>query len=367
MKAILEKYADLLIGYSLYLEKGEKLLISSTYLAEPLIREVYRAALRAGAHPETMIGLDGTARILYDCGDEAQLGYISPMYAYAVEQYDAFLTIRAPFNVRELETADGEKKKTSAMAQTAVKKRFRERAAAGELKWTLCEYPTQAQAQESGLSLPEYEEIIFSACYLKDEDPSIHWKEIHDKQQGIVEGLNSCTRIRFVGPDTDLSFSTKGRTWVNSDGKHNMPSGEVFTSPVETSVDGIIRFTYPGIFMGQELEDILLHVREGEVVRWDAKKGRPLLDSIMEIPGARRFGEAAIGTNWGISRFTKNILFDEKMGGTIHMALGSSYPETGGENESSIHWDLLADMKDGGEIYADGELIYRNGKFLKTS
>jgi aminopeptidase len=125
-----------------------------------------------------------------------------------------------------------------------------------------------------------------------------------------------------------------------------------------------VRFSFPGIYMGQEIEDIQLDIERGEVVRWEAKKGKPLLDKILEIPGARRFGEAAIGTNRGISRFTKNMLFDEKMGGTIHLALGATYPETGGKNESPIHWDLLADMKEGGEIYADGELIYKNGTFL---
>jgi len=176
--------------------------------------------------------------------------------------------------------------------------------------------------------------------------------------------LDKKDKIRFFGPDTDITFSVKGRKWINSSGDANMPSGEVFTTPLEDSVNGKIRFSYPGIFMGQEIEDISLEVKDGEVIKWDAKVGRKLLDSVFEIPGSRRFGEAAIGTNYGITKFIKNMLFDEKIGGTIHMAIGAAYPHTGGKNESSIHWDLLADMKNGGEIYADDELVYKNGRFI---
>jgi aminopeptidase len=364
MNTIYEKYAKLLVHYSLGLKKGDKLLISSTYLAEPLIKEVYREALRQGAHPETQISIKGLPNIFYDHATLAQLRYVSPMYLLAVKSYDAFLNIRAPFNVKELETTDPEKKKTVAIAQTQVKKLFTKRASSGALRWTLCEFPTDSQAQECSLSRGEYEEFIFSACLLGSEDPEAEWQKVRESQQGIVDLLNARRHIRFTGVGIDISFTTRGRKWINSDGRHNMPSGEIFTGPEEDSVEGTVRFSFPGIYMGQEIEDIQLDIERGEVVRWEAKKGKPLLDKILEIPGARRFGEAAIGTNRGISRFTKNMLFDEKMGGTIHLALGATYPETGGKNESPIHWDLLADMKEGGEIYADGELIYKNGTFL---
>lgn len=187
---------------------------------------------------------------------------------------------------------------------------------------------------------------------------------MYNEQQRIVDFLNTKKQIRYVTKDTDIAFPFEGRQWINSDGKHNMPSGEVFTTPVEDTVNGKIRFTYPGIFMGQEIEDISFEVKNGEIVKWNAKKGKELLDKLFEIPGTKRFGEAAIGTNYGIKKFIKNMLFDEKIGGTIHMAVGASYPETGGKNQSSVHWDLLADMTDGGKIYADNELIYENGKFL---
>lgn len=364
MRSIYAKYAELLVRYSLYLKKGERLLISSTYLAEPLIREVYREALRAGAHPETWIGLNGIGRVLYDEGSIEQLRYVSPLYWYAVENFDAFLTIRAPFNVKELQGVDGEKKKTVAMAEAPLRKIHRDRATAGSLKWSLCEFPTNAQAQECGLGVEDYERFVFSACFLDHDDPEGRWREVHDAQARVVDLLDSKESVRFKGRDIDISFSTKGRRWINSDGRHNMPSGEVFTSPVEDSVNGRVRFSYPGIYMAQEVEDISLEVVRGEVVRWEAAKGKDLLDKVLQVPGANRFGEAAIGTNKGITRFTRNMLFDEKIGGTIHMALGASYGEAGGENESAVHWDLLADMKEGGEIYADGDLVYRDGEFL---
>ena len=364
MSTIYEKYAKLLVHYSLGLKPGEKLLVSSTYLAEPLIKAVYREALKAGAYPETQIALNELPKIFYDHASEAQLRYVSPSYEYAVRNYDAFLNIRAPFNVRELETADPEKKKTVAIAQTKVKKLFMKRSSNGALRWTLCEFPTDSQAQECGLSKTEYEELVFSACLLHSGNPEAEWQKVRKSQQRIVDLLNTRRRIRFSGNGIDLSFTTRGRKWINSDGRHNMPSGEIFTAPEEDSVQGAVRFSFPGIYMGQEIEDIQLEIERGKVVKWKAKKGKPLLDKILEIPGARRFGEAAIGTNKGIRRFTKNMLFDEKMGGTIHLALGATYPETGGKNESPIHWDLLADMKEGGEIYADGELIYKNGAFI---
>jgi aminopeptidase len=364
MKSIYEKYADLLVRYSLELQKGDKLLIVSTPLAEPLIQEVYRAALRAGAHPETWISLNDIGRALYDEGDESQLAHVSPLFLHAVEHYQAFLTVRAPYNVKELQAVDPEKKKIASIAEAPMRKTYRERAASGTLKWTLCEFPTDSQAQECGLSRREYESFVISACFLDRADPAASWREVHQRQQGIVDFLNKRHRIRYAGPDMDISFSTAGRQWVNSDGRRNMPSGEVYTSPVEDSVDGHIRFSYPGIYMGEEIEDVRLEVRQGKVTKWQAAKGKALLDKILEVPGANRFGEAAVGTNRGIDRFTRNMLFDEKIGGTIHMALGSSFGEAGGENESAVHWDLLADMRDNGFIYADGEVIYRNGEFL---
>ncbi len=364
MKSIYEKYAKLLVHHSLELKKGDKLLIRSSYLAEDLLKEVYREALQVGAYPELHISINGTDKIFYDFASDEQLKYVSPTVKYAFENYETVLTILAPFNLRELENVEPVKKQTARIGQAEILKTLIKRSAEGTLNWNLCVFPTDAAAQECGMSKSEYEQFVYSACFLNDDDPIAKWKELDREQQRIVNYLTGKACIHYVGRDIDISFSTKDRKWISSAGKKNMPCGEVFTSPVEDSVNGKVRFSYPGLYLGQEIEDITLEVTDGVVIKWDAKKGKSLLDKIMEIPGANRFGEAAVGTNTGIKKFTKNMLFDEKLAGTIHMALGLAIPKAGGKNESAIHWDMLADMSNGGEIYADDELVYQNGRFI---
>jgi aminopeptidase len=363
LETILEKYAKLLVNYSLKLKEGDKLLIISSYLAEPLIKEVYKEALKAGAHPEMRIKINGTEKIFYDCSSDEQLKYISPVSELITNEYDSFVNILAPFNMKELQSVDPAKKQMVSIAGTEIHETFLNRAGSGDLRWNLCVFPTDAAAQESGFSLAEYEEFVYSACLLHEDDPTASWQKVEADQQRIVDHLNSKTHIQFKAADIDISFTTEGRTWINSCGTNNMPSGEVFVAPVDDSVNGHVRFSYPGFYQGQEIEDIRLEVKDGEVIKWSAAKGKDLLDKLFEIEGARRFGEAAIGTNHGITKFTKNMLFDEKIGGTIHMAVGSAYPEGGGKNKSSIHWDMLADMTKDGQILADNKLIYENGRF----
>lgn len=363
-KNILSKYARLLVEYCLKLEAGDKLLVMSTYLAEPLLQEVYRQALLAGAHPEFQIGMDSMQRIFFEAAGQEQLQYISPRTKMAFEEYDAILSVMAPFDLRELEGVDAGKKQVSSAARAQLNQTMMARKADGSLDLCICAYPTQALAAEAGMSLDEYADFVYGACYLDEKDPVARWHEIEKKQQVICDYLNGRDEIRFEGPDIDVRFSTAGRTWVNSAGTTNMPSGEVFTGPVEDSVEGKIRFGFPGFFMGQEIEDITLEISKGQVVKWQAARGQALLDKIFEIEGARRFGEAAVGTNFRIQKLTKNILFDEKIGGTIHMAIGASIPESGGVNKSAVHWDMLADMRNGGCIRADGQKVYENGRFL---
>jgi aminopeptidase len=364
MNDIYVKYADLLVNYSLRLKSGDKFIIKSTYLAEPLVKEVYRAALQIGAHPEMFMSFNSQQKIYFDFAGDQQLKYVSPLLELVVNQYDAYLNILSPFNMKELQNVDAQKQQTYNIAHTEIKKIWIQRAAEGSLNWTLCVYPGDAAAQECDMSLEEYQRFVYGACFLYEDDPIAKWKQFSSEQQRIVDYLNTKQRIHYNGPDIDLKFSCKGRKWINSDGKKNMPSGEVFTTPVEDSVNGKVRFSFPGFFMGKEIEDIQLEVKDGQVVKWNAAKGKDILDKMMDIPGARTFGEAAIGTNKGIDKFTKNMLFDEKIGGTIHMAVGSAIKETGGTNESAIHWDMLADMRNGGQIFADDELIYENGKFI---
>lgn len=365
MSSILNKYAKLLVNYCVSLKEGERLLISSTTLAEPLVREVYREALRAGGHPHVQMEFRDQGIIENRESSTKQLQYVDPLYALAMTEFDAYIFIRAPFYSRGTQKMDGEKGKIESAAKKPYRDIYSERTGNLTMKRTLCEYPTVANAQNAGLSLEEYADFIYNACHLYDENPQACWEEVSRNQQAAVDLLNSRTKMRYLGEGIDISFSTEGRIWINSDGKTNMPSGEVYTAPVDNSVNGTIHFSYPSMYMGEEVEGITLWVKDGWVEKWDAKKGKPLLDRIMAIDeGARRFGEAAIGTNMRIQTPVKNILFDEKIGGTVHMAVGQAYIQNNGTNKSAIHWDMIADMKNGGQIFADDELIYENGKFI---
>lgn len=364
MNTILEKYANLLVHYCLEIKAGDQFYLKSTTLAEPLVREVYREAIRAGANVEVELEFREKGRILLAEGREAQLRYAPPLFKKAMEEFDAYLYIRAPFNLREDQNNDPEQMKIRQDALKGINKTYFERTATRELKRNLCQYPTQAAAQEAGLSLEEYEQFVYGACKLYDEDPVQSWIKVRHWQQQITDLLNSRDEVHYKGDGIDIRFRTRGRTWINSDGQTNMPSGEVYTSPLEDSVNGVIHFSYPAIYMGQEVEDVTLYVKDGYIEKWEARRGKEFLDHIFQIEGTRRFGEAAIGTNYNISRLTKNILFDEKIGGTVHMAIGQSYLQAGGKNESSVHWDMITDMTKGGEIFADGEKIYENGRFL---
>ena len=361
---MLKKYADLLVHYCLDTQEGNRIYIKTTTLAEPLVQEVFRSAVNAGGIVEVDFEFREQNRIFLEEAKGEQLKYVSPFYKQAIESFEAYLYIRAPFNLREMLNADAEKSGIRQEAFKAINKTYFERTATRDLKRNLCQFPTQASAQEAGMSLEEYEYFVYNACKLFEENPTESWLQVRREQQGIVDFLNKKEKIRYKGDGIDITFSTKGRTWINSDGQTNMPSGEVYTSPVEDSVNGVVRFSFPAVYMGHEVEDVTLWVKDGYVDRWEARRGKELLDYVFALEGARRFGEAAIGTNYSIDRFTKNILFDEKIGGTIHLAVGQSYLQTGGKNQSTVHWDMIAEMRDGGEIYADDEKIYQSGKFL---
>lgn len=361
---VLNKYAALLCDYCLELKKGEKLYLNSTTLAIPLIKEIYRESIKRGVHTEVDLSFNEQGKIFLDGADDDQLKYIPTLRREAIENFDAYLIVRAPYNLKEEQNVDPAKKKKRQQEIGPLTKTYFERTGNGSLKRSLCQYPTQANAQEADMSLEEYEDFIYNACMLYADDPAGEWLKVRAGQQKLVDHLNTAEKVRYVNHHSDISFSVKDRTWINSDGRNNMPSGEVFTGPVENTVQGKIHFNYPSIFMGKEVSGITLWVEDGQVIKWNAKKGEDILDRVFEVDGARYFGEVAIGTNYNIQQATKNILFDEKIGGTIHMAVGQSYIQTGGKNQSAIHWDMIADMTEGGEIYADEEMIYQNGKFL---
>lgn len=360
----LDKYAKLLVGYSLYLKENEKVFVRTTTLAEPLLKAFYKEALQAGAIVEFEISFEDQENLLLQIGNEHQLKYISPSYHAAIQDYDAYLVIRAPYDLKAVHHIDEHKKNFRASALAPIDTLYFERLGNASLKRSLCQFPTQSAANLAGMNLDEYSSFIQSACFLDHIDPAAEWKKLSAMQQSIVDYLNGCDKIIYRNPSFEISFSVKDRIWINSDGKSNMPSGEVFTSPVEDSIQGEIFFNYPSILWNEVVSGIRLIVKDGTVIEWSAQQGQEILNKVFQIGGSRRFGEVAIATNQNIQKATKNILFDEKIGGTVHMAVGQSYLQTGGKNHSSIHWDLITDMRAGGEILADGILIYKNGMFI---
>lgn len=362
----MQKLADLLVHYSLGIRKGDRLAVAANTPAEPLMLEVYRTALGAGALPTLFPSFEDADEIFYrHASDEQLTAPPSPHQLALYRDYDALLTIQAPSNVKALSGINPARITERRRAIGEVSRIFNERLGSGELRWCGTLYPTPALAQEAGMGSSEYQDFVFAAGMLNEKDPISEWKSVHDRQERISRFLDSKSEFRIVSDGTDLSFEAGGRHWVNCDGKLNFPDGEVFTGPIEDSVEGHIRFSFPGIFTGQEIEDIRLTFHAGRVTEAFAGKGQDLLESLLDTDaGARYVGEIAVGTNTGIQRFTKNMLFDEKMGGTVHLALGRSVPQSLGRNDSAIHWDMLCDMRKGGEIFADGEVIYRNGGFL---
>jgi aminopeptidase len=358
----IEKLAKLCVHYSVDVKPDEKVLIQGSESAFPLINELYKECLLSDAHPLIMAALD-VAYTFFKYAKKHQLKFVSPFERFMVENIDVRIGIYCEPNPRRLTNIDPSRIKMHASSRRGLSEIFYKRVAEGKLKWTVLPYPINAQAQEASMSLAEYEDFVYSSCFVDNEDTVAEWKKVHQQQEKICEFLNHADEIRIIGEDTDLTFSVKGRKWINCSGKENMPDGEVFTAPIENSVNGTIRFTFPGIVAGREVEDITLTFKDGRVVKASAAKGNELLQQLLKIEGADRIGEAAIGTNYAITKFTKNMLFDEKMGGTIHIALGNSYAESGGLNKSAIHLDILKDMKKYGEIYADGKLFYKNGKF----
>jgi len=359
----IEKLAKLCVHYSVEVKPDEQVLIQGSELAFPLINELYKQCLLSDTHPIVLANLD-TQYTFFRYAKEHQLKFVSPIQRFIAENSDVNINIFCESSPKGLSSIDPMKIRLRSASRKELADIFYRRVAEGKLRWTAVPYPISAQAQEAAMSLSEYEDFVYSSCLVDKEDPIVEWKEIGQQQQEICEFLNKTSEIHVIGEDTDLTFNVEGRKWINCSGKENMPDGEVFTAPVENSVNGTIRFTFLGIYSGREIEDIKLTFKDGRVVETSAAKGGDLLQEILKIEGANRLGEASIGTNYGITRFTKNMLFDEKMGGTVHMALGSSYPESGGKNRSAIHWDILKDMKKDGEIYADGKLFYKNGKFL---
>jgi aminopeptidase len=343
------------------------LRVDAPPVAAPLAVELYRAALAVGAHPYIDLELERLPELLLAEGSDEQLEYVSPIAKAELQELDALVTIWSETNTRALTHADPERHQRLLGARQELSKVRWARISRGELAWLGVLFPTQAHAQDAEMSLAEYERFVYRACHVEEPgDPVAHWTSVRDELTARAEVLAEKRELRIVGPGTDLRVGVEGRRWNAADGRFNMPDGEVFTSPVEELTEGEIAFAYPALFHGREVADIRLRFEGGVVVEAEASRGQEYLEALLEMDaGARRLGEVAFGLNYEVDRFTQNTLFDEKIGGTMHFALGAGFADLGGKNESALHWDLVCDLREEGEVYADGELVWRAGRFLE--
>jgi aminopeptidase len=364
MDARIQRLARTLIHYSLGLKKGQLVKIQGEVVALPLIKAVFEEAVKVGAHPYTTIRVPDNEEALLKHGSDAQLQYISPLTRTEAIKMDALVAIWGTENTKYLSGIIPKRQALSRKSRGPLMKKLFKRMADKSLTWVGTQFPALGDAQEAGMSLADYEDFVYKAGHVDAGDPVKHWKKISREQARLVRILNRFDRLHVRAEGTDLKMRVKGRKWINCAGTENFPDGEIFTSPIENTVEGHIRFTFPACYMGREVEDVRLEFKKGRVVRHSAAKNGDFLKAMLDTDkGARGVGEFAIGTNYDIKRFSKNILFDEKIGGTCHMAVGASILEAGGKNHSAVHWDMVCDLRKGGEIIADGKVIYRNGKF----
>ncbi len=361
-----EKLAKLAVNYSIQVKKGDRVFILGPALAEELFRALYVEIIKAGGHAFLHPSIEGQDDLLFKYASEEQLIYIDDVRKQIHREFDCMIAISAEYNTKDLSLVDPQilSKRYGSSEIKELWDLWYDRASRKEARWVIIPFPCNSFAQEANMDLFSYSSFIEKALLLDKENPIQEWQKIEKDQEDYVKYLNGVELIQILGENTDLTMSTKGRTWENDCGRFNLPDGEVATSPVEDSVNGHIRFTYPALHLGKEVENIYLEFKDGEVVNSTADKGEEFLQEILKIENADKLGEFAIGTNYGITEFTKNILFDEKMGGTIHIALGDGFKELGSKNESSIHWDILKDMtKPGSNIIADDKVIYEEGKW----
>jgi len=359
------KMAQVLTEYSVPVQKGDLVVINAPVEAMPLIEALYEAVLDRGGHPVPYVIIPNLGDVFMRKAADHQLDFLNPLAMEMISKADVLFSVLAPHNTMSRAQVDPER---SARAQRAgrpfVEAYFR-RIADQSLRWNICAWPTQAAAQQAEMGLQAYREFIYRACALDQDDPVAHWQALSARQDRLIGWLAGKQSVEVRGPNVDLSFHLDGRRWINCRGDNNFPDGEIFTCPVEDSVNGTIRFSYPTVYGGREVRGIELTFEQGRVVRASAEHGEDYLLTQLDLDeGARRLGEFAIGTNQGIQQFTGETLFDEKIGGTIHMALGRSLAEAGGVNESQIHWDIVHSMRDGSAIWVDGELFYENGAFV---
>lgn len=349
----IKKLAGILVNYSIKMKKGDVIEVSCGPAAAPLALEVYKLILENEALPMLNVGLPGAAYQYYKLATDDMLKTFPKIRMYEAEHTAGSISIGTDYNTKEFTNIDSKKIALRRKVIKPIQDKEMEKD-----NWVICEYPTDALAQDAEMSLEEFEDFVYSATnvdYEKMDKDQDHLKKLFDKGK----------TVRIVAKDTDLTFSIDGRDAIKCAGNRNIPDGEIFMAPVDDSANGHIAYSFPAIRGGKEVDGIRLEFKDGEVVRASATKNEDfLLEMIKTDEGAKRLGEFGIGLNFGIKKFIKQILFDEKIGGTVHLALGMAYKEGGGKNDSAIHWDMICDLRNGGELYLDGKLVQKNGKFL---
>jgi len=360
-----EKLAKVLVHYSLKVKKGQIFKIQGEVVTLPLIKAVYKEAVEVGAYPFVQVRIPDNEETFLKYASDSQMKFISPLVKTEINKIDILLVIWGNDNTRYLAGVDSRRQAMIQRTNRPLMKKLFQRIHDKSLSWCGTMFPSQANAQDADMSLSDYEDFVYKAGHVLSGDPVKYWTKIYREQQRLVKILNRFDRIHLESADTDLKLRVKGRKWINCAGTENFPDGEIFTGPIENTAEGYIRYSYPAVYMGKEVEDVRLEFKNGKVVSESAGKNKDFLTQMLNIDkGARFIGEFAIGTNYEIKKFTKNILFDEKIGGTCHLAVGASIPESGGKNQSSLHWDMVCNLKNDSQIKADGKVIYRNGKFV---
>ena len=363
--ARIDRLARVLVEYSADVQPGQRVGIVGYTAAAPMVEAVFEYVLARGGIPYPILELPGQRALLLTKGSEAQLDVPSELDRMVFEEFEVGIFVHGETNTHELGSVDPARISRWQKARHPMLTAYRRRTAEGKFRWVRSDYPTEGLAQDADMSLREFEDFYFGACHVTGaDDPVAYWQRVHAEQQRLIDWLKGRSRVEVRGPNVDLTLSVKDRVFLNADGHVNMPDGEIFTGPVEDSVNGWVRFTYPAVYNYREVDGVEITFEQGKAVKATARKNEAFLLSTLDTdPGARYLGEFAFATNFGITRFTRQILFDEKIGGTIHMAFGAAYPETGGKNESAVHWDMICDMRTDSEIRVDGELFYQNGQF----
>lgn len=366
-----QKYAKVLVEHSARIVPGDRVLLEGTTAAEPLLRELYIQILEKGGHPHLMMAIPGTMPFSQDemfltyAKTDEQLDFVPSFYKMAYNEFESRIRVHSATNTHGQTNADPAKATRRSKTLSAITEAQFRRGGEGKFKWVTTLYPTDGYAQDANMSLKEYEDFVFDAVHANEADPVAFWKNVETKQQAAVDFMKNRSQVILRGPNVDLTLSVKGRTFMNSFGTFNMPDGEIYTGPVEDSLNGWVKYTYPANYGGVSVEGAELTFSNGRVSKATATKNEDYLLKTIDTDANSRFvGEFAIGTNFDIQKFTGNILFDEKIGGSFHMALGAGYPETGSKNKSAIHWDMICDLRTDSEILVDGELFYKNGQFV---